>query len=92
MCYSLAGIICTLVKRMCKRVRITEDYSEYNMAGVEAVIVKYERLSNDGVLVGFPLDSPFGWYDSDYNTEYRCWWIHERYIEPITTITRSKFK
>lgn len=77
---------------MCKRVRITEDYSDYNMAGVEAVIIKDERLSNGSVLLGFPLDSHFGWYDSRYSTEYRCWWISPDYLEPISTVTRSKFK
>lgn len=46
--------------------------SDYDMAGVEAIIVKDERLSNGSVLLGFPLDSPFGWYDSYYSTEYRC--------------------
>lgn len=65
---------------------------DYDMAGAEAVIIKDERLSNGSVLLGFPLDSELGWYGSDYNTEYRCWWISSDYLEPITTITRSKFK
>lgn len=73
-------------------VRVSEYYYDYNMAGVEAVIVKDERLSNGSVLLGFPLCSPFGWYDSAYSTEYRCWWISSDYLGPITTITRSKFK
>lgn len=77
---------------MSKRVRITEDYSDYNMAGVEAVIIKDERLSNGSVLLGFPLDSELGWYDSRHSTEYRCWWISPKYLEPIPTATRSKFK
>lgn len=92
MCYSLSGIICTLVKRMCKIVRIAKEYYNYNMAGVEAIIIQDESLCINSVLLGFPLDSPFGWYDSDYSTEYRCWWISPKYLEPITTITRSKFK
>lgn len=77
---------------MCKRVRITEDYYDYNMAGVEVVIIKDERLSNGSVLLGFPLDSELGWYNNRYSTEYRCWWISSKYLEPISTVTRSKFK
>jgi hypothetical protein len=76
-------------KRM---VRVSEYYSDYCMAGVEAIIIKDERLSNGSVLLGFPLDGELGWYDSCYSTEYRCWWISPDYLEPITTITRSKFK
>lgn len=76
---------------MGKRVRITEDYYDQSMVGSEAIIIKDKRLDKDSCLIGFPLDSPFGWYESDYTTEYHCWWIPERYIEPITTITRSKF-
>lgn len=73
-------------------VRVSEYYPDYCMAGVEAITIKDERLSNGSVLLGFPLDSELGWYDSAYTTEYRCWWISPDYIEPITTITRSKFK
>ena len=43
---------------MSKRVRITEDYSEQNMAGIEAIIIKDERLGSGSALLGFPLDSP----------------------------------
>lgn len=67
-------------------------YSDYSIAGAEAVIIKDERLSNGGVMLGFPLDSELGWYDSAYSTEYRCWWILSEYLEPVTTITRSKFR
>lgn len=77
---------------MRKRVRISEDYSEQNMAGIEAIIINDDRLGVGASLVGFPLDSLLGWYDSDYTNEYRCWWIADEYLEPITTITRSKFK
>lgn len=73
-------------------VRVSEYYSDYCMAGVEAVIIKDERLSRGSVLIGFALDSELGWYDSAYTTEYRCWWISSEYLETITTITRSKFK
>jgi hypothetical protein len=77
---------------MCKRVRIAEDYSDYNMAGVEAIIIKGERMSNGSVLLGFPLGSPFGWYDSSSSTEYRCWYIHNDYIEPVQVFSHNKFK
>lgn len=77
---------------MSKRVRISEDYFERNMAGVEAIIINDDRLRSGTVLVGFPLDSFLGWYDSEYTDEYRCWWISKKYLEPITTITRGKFK
>lgn len=77
---------------MSKRVRVSGYCPDYDMAGAEAVIIKDESLSSGSVLLGFPLDSPFGWYDSYYSTEYRCWWISSDYLEPITTVTRSKFK
>ena len=73
-------------------VRVKDSYPEWEFVCVKAVIIKDERLSNDSVLLGFPLDSELGWYDSSYSTEYRCWWISPKYLEPITTITRSKFK
>lgn len=73
-------------------VRVSEYYSDYDMAGAEAIIIKDERLSNGGVLLGFPLDGELGWYDSCCSTEYRCWWISEKYLEPIATITRNKFR
>lgn len=73
-------------------VRVKDSYPDLEFVGVEAVIIKDERLSNDGVLLGFPLDSELGWYDSAYSTEYRCWWIASEYLEPLTTITRSKFR
>lgn len=73
-------------------VRIKDSYPDLEFVGVKSVIIKDESLSNGGVLLGFPLDSPFGWYDRDYNTEYRCWWISLDYLEPIITLTRSKFK
>lgn len=67
-------------------------YSNSSMAGAKAVIIKDERLSNGSILLGFPLDSELGWYDSYYSTEYRCWWISPGYLENVTTITRSKFR
>ena len=77
---------------MCKRVRITQDYSGYNMAGAEAIIIKDQRLSDGSVLLGFPLDSEFGWYDSRYSPEYRCWWISSEYLEPVQVFSKSKFR
>lgn len=74
---------------MSKRVRVKDNYPDVNMQGVEAVILQYD---NNTRLIGFPLDSYFGWYDSDYSTEYRCWWISKDYLENISTITRSKFR
>lgn len=73
-------------------IRVKDSYPDREFVGVKAIIIKDERLSNGGVLLGFPLDSELGWYDIDYTTEYRCWWILPEYLEPITTITRSKFK
>lgn len=73
-------------------VRVKDSYPDWEFIGVEAVIIKDERLSNGGVLLGFPLDGELGWYDSAYTTEYRCWWIGQGYLENVTTITRSKFK
>ena len=73
-------------------VRIKDSYPDREFVGVEAIIIKDERLSNGSVLLGFPLDGELGWYDSYHSTEYRCWWIADEYLEPITTITRSKFK
>lgn len=77
---------------MSKIVRIKDTYPNYtneSLSGVKAVVIRGEL---DDVLIGFPLESPYGWYDSTYSTEYRCWWISSDYLEPITTITRSKFK
>lgn len=73
-------------------VRIKDSYPDREMAGVEASILEDKNLSDDSVLLGFPLDSELGWYDSAYITGYRCWWISRDYVEYITTIVRSKFK
>lgn len=55
-------------------VRVSEYYSDYCMAGVEAIIIKDERLSNGSVLLGFPLDSELGWSHSDF-LDYGCWFV-----------------
>lgn len=70
-------------------VRVKESYPDWEFVGVEAVIL---RKDEGTVLVGFPLEGSIGWYDSVYSTEYRCWWIASGYLEPVTTITRSKFR
>lgn len=70
-------------------VRIKDSYPDWEFVGAEAAIL---RKDEESVLVGFPLEGSIGWYDSIYTTEYRCWWIYSDYLEPITTITRSKFK
>ena len=74
-------------------VRIKEGYYKANMIGQTVVLVE----KNSGAicarsLIGFPLDSPFGWYDETMSTSYNLWYISEEYLEPITIITRSKFK
>ena len=70
-------------------VRVKESYPDWEFVGVEAVILRRDKES---VLLGFPLEGSIGWYDSAYSTEYRCWWILSEYLEPVTTITRSKFR
>ena len=70
-------------------VRVKDSYYDLEFAGVKAVIL---RKDGESILVGFPLEGSIGWYDSAYTTEYRCWWIMQGYLEPLTTITRSKFK
>lgn len=77
---------------MGKRVRVSENCPDKGMVGVEAVIVKDVSMGSGSVLLGLPLDSTLGWYASYYSTKYRCWWISQDYLEPIITITRSKFK
>ena len=78
---------------MCNyKVRVSDDYSDKSMAGIEVVTINECSLCEGTTLIGFPLDSNLGWYDAACSTEYRCWWISEDYLESITTITRSKFK
>lgn len=70
-------------------VRVKDSYPDREIVAVEAVVLKKD---GESVLVGFPLEGYIGWYDSYYSTEYRCWWIGQGYLEPVTTITRSKFR
>lgn len=74
-------------------VRINKYYYKEDMVGQTAVLV--EKSSGElGVrdLIGFPLDSPFGWYDEDMSTSYNLWYILEEYLEPVQVFSKSKFK
>ena len=73
-------------------VRVSGYFPDDDMAGAEAVIIKDERLSKGSVLIGFPLDSPFGWYDEDISTSYNLWYISEEYLEPVQVFSYNKFK
>ena len=74
-------------------VRIKEGYHEANMIGQTAVPIEMgTELYAYRALVGFPLDSPFGWYDETMSTEYNCWYILSDYIEPVQVFSKSKFK
>lgn len=75
---------------MCRKyVRIKDTCYDSEMIGAKGVILRRDMGS---VLLGFPLNSPFGWYDSEESTEYKCWWIGTDCLGPVVTITRSKFK
>lgn len=78
---------------MGKRVRITEDYYDQNKVGQIAVLVeKASGALGDRDLIGFPLDSPFGWYDEDMSTSYNLWYISEEYLELVQVFSKSKFR
>ena len=52
-------------------VRINNYYYKDDMVGQTAVLVeKASGALGDRDLIGFPLDSPFGWYDGDMSTSY----------------------
>lgn len=70
-------------------VKVKDSYPDWEFVGAEAVILRRDK---ETVLLGFPLEGSIGWYDSSYSTEYRCWWVSPGYVEPITKVTRSKFK
>lgn len=76
-------------KRM---VRVKDSYPDLEFVGVEAVIIKDKRLSGGNILLGFPLDSPLGWYDEDMSTSYNLWYISEEYLEPVQVFSKSKFR
>lgn len=70
-------------------VRIKDNYPDWEFVGVEAVIL---RDGGEAVLVGFPLDSPFGWYDETMSTEYNLRYILSDYIEFVQVFSKSKFR
>lgn len=74
-------------------VKIKDTYYKEGMVGQTAVLV--EKASGalcDRDLIGFPLDSPFGWYDEDMSTSYNLWYILEEYLEPVQVFSKSKFR
>lgn len=78
---------------MGKRARITEDYYDQDMVGQTVVLVeKASGALGDRDLIGFPLDSPFGWYDKDMSTSYNLWYISEEYLELVQVFSKSKFR
>lgn len=74
-------------------VRINKDYYKDDMVGQTAVLVeKASGVLFDKYSIGFPLDSPFGWYDADMSTSYNLWYISPEYIEPVQVFSKSKFR
>ena len=74
-------------------VRIKGNYYKDGMAGQTAVLVeKSSGALGDRGLIGFPLDSPFGWYDEDMSTSYNLWYISEEYLELVKVFSHNKFK
>lgn len=74
-------------------VRIKGGYYQDVMTGQTAVLVeKNNGLLGDRDLIGFPLDSPFGWYDGDMSTSYNLWYISPEYLEPVQVFSHNKFK
>lgn len=74
-------------------VRIKEGYHKANMIGQTAVLIEMgTELYDYRALVGFPLDSPFGWYDETMSTSYNLWYISKEFLEPVQVFSKSKFK
>ena len=74
-------------------VRIKEGYHKSNMIGQTAVLIETgTEFYAYRALIGFPLDSPFGWYDETMSTSYNLWYILEEYLEPVQVLSKSKFK
>ena len=74
-------------------VKIKDTYYREDMVGQTAVLVeKTSGALGDRDLIGFPLDSIFGWYDGDMSTSYNLWYISEEYLEPGQVFSRSKFR
>lgn len=73
-------------------VRINKYYYKDDMVGQTAVLVeKSSGALGERDLIGFPLDSPFGWYDGDMSTSYNLWYISEEYLEPVQVFSHNKF-
>ena len=70
-------------------VRIKDSYPDWEFVGVEVVIL---RMDKGAVLLGFPLEGPFGWYDEDMSTSYNLWYISEEFLEPVQVFSHNKFK
>lgn len=76
-----------------KYVKIKDTYYKEDMVGQTAVLVeKSSGALCDRDLIGFPLDSPFGWYDEDMSTSYNLWYISEEFLEPVQVFSHNKFK
>ena len=74
-------------------VRINKYYYKEDMVGQTGVLVeKSLGALGDRDLIGFPLDSPFGWYDADMSTSYNLWYISSEYLEPVQVFSKSKFR
>jgi hypothetical protein len=74
-------------------VRIKEGYHKANMIGQTAVLIEMgTEFYAYRALIGFPLDSPFGWYDEDMSTSYNLWYISEEYLELVKVFSHNKFK
>ena len=74
-------------------VKIKDTYYKEDMVGQTAVLVeKSTGALCDRDLIGFPLDSPFGWYDEDMSTSYNLWYISHEYLEPVQVFSKSKFR
>lgn len=74
-------------------VRINKYYYKEDMVGQTAVLVeKSSGALGDRYLIGFPLDSPFGWYDADMSTSYNLRYISSEYLEPVQVFSKSKFR
>ena len=74
-------------------VRIKGGYCQDVMVGQTAVLVeKSSGALGARDLIGFPLDSPFGWYDGDMSTSYNLWYISEEYLETVQVFSHNKFK
>lgn len=74
-------------------VRIKEGYHKASMIGQTAVLIEMGTEFYDyRALIGFPLDSPFGWYDETMSTDYNLRYILNDYIEPVQVFSHNKFK